>query len=191
MPDFPIIDTHLHIWDPRRLSYSWQKGNDLFDRPYLVEDYRRDCGTVDVEAMVFLECYADFDENGGQYIEEIEFVEDEAKRDPRIAAIVPMAPLERGEAVAPMLEEMATRFAVPLDVALTVRDRQQPTAVGGFDSFGANEILWGDRGPRRLSRSRGLRCRQRELFLTTGQGGQGECESEDDLAVSQHRSLHL
>jgi len=60
--------------------------------------------------MVFLECYADFDEAGGQYIEEIEFVEDEARRDPRIAAIVPMAPLERGEAVAPMLEEMATRF---------------------------------------------------------------------------------
>ena len=110
MPDFPIIDTHLHIWDPRRLSYSWQKGNALFDRPYLVEDYRRDCGTVEVEAMVFLECYADFDETGGQYIEEIEFVEDEAKRDPRIAAIVPMAPLERGEAVTPMLEEMATRF---------------------------------------------------------------------------------
>ncbi len=110
MPDYPIIDTHLHIWDPRRLSYSWQKGNALFDRPRLVEDYRRDCGSVDVDAMVFLECYADFDAKGGQYIEEIEFVEDEAKRDPRIAAIVPMAPLERGAAVAPMLEEMVTRF---------------------------------------------------------------------------------
>jgi predicted TIM-barrel fold metal-dependent hydrolase len=110
MPDYPIIDTHLHIWDPRRLAYSWQKGNALFDRPRLVEDYRRDCGSVDVEAMVFLECYADFDAKGGQYIEEIEFVEDEAKRDPRIAAIVPMAPLERGAAVAPMLEEMVTRF---------------------------------------------------------------------------------
>ena len=110
MPDFPIIDTHLHIWDPQRLSYSWNKGSELLNRPYHVEDYRRDCGAVEVEAMVFLECYADFDGNGGQYIEEIEFVEDEAKRDPRIAAIVPMAPLERGEAVAPMLEEMATRF---------------------------------------------------------------------------------
>lgn len=110
MPDFPIIDTHLHIWDPRRLNYSWQKGNELFDKPYLVDDYRRDCGSVEVEAMVFLECYADFDAKGGQYIEEIEFVEDEAKRDPRIAAIVPMAPLERGKAVAPMLDEIVTRF---------------------------------------------------------------------------------
>lgn len=110
MPDFPIVDTHLHLWDPKRLSYGWLAGNALLNRPYLVEDYRRDCGPVEVEAMVFLECYADFDAQKGQYIEEIEFVEDEAKRDPRIRAIVPMAPLERGEAVAPMLEEMATRF---------------------------------------------------------------------------------
>ena len=46
--------------------------------------------------MVFLECYADFWEGGGQYIEEIEFVEDEQKRDPRLRAIIPMAPLEWG-----------------------------------------------------------------------------------------------
>ena len=110
MPDFPIIDTHLHLWDPKRLPYAWLAGNPLLNRPYLVEDYRRDCGAVDVEAMVFLECYADFDATSGNYVEEIEFVEDEAKRDPRLMAIVPMAPLERGEAVAPMLEAMVTCF---------------------------------------------------------------------------------
>ncbi|HEV7719342.1 MAG TPA: amidohydrolase family protein [Arsenicitalea sp.] len=109
MPDFPIIDTHLHLWDPQRLRYSWLDGNALLNKPYLVEDYRRDCGTVEVEAMVFLECYADFDANSGQYIEEIEFVEDEAKRDPRLKAIVPMAPLEKGKAVEPMLAEMAEK----------------------------------------------------------------------------------
>ena len=86
MPTFPIIDTHLHVWDQTRLRYSAFEGNPLFDHPYHVEDYRRDCGDLDVEAMVFLECYADFWEGGGQYIEEIEFVEDEAKRDPRIKA---------------------------------------------------------------------------------------------------------
>ena len=110
MPAFPVIDTHLHVWDPRRLSYSWQKGNALFDRPYLVEDYRRDCGDVAVEAMVFVECYADFGPDGGQYLAEVEFVADEAKRDPRLKAIVPMAPLEWGDRVAPVLEEMVTRF---------------------------------------------------------------------------------
>jgi L-fuconolactonase len=109
MPDFPIIDTHLHLWDPQRLRYSWLDGNTLLNKPYLVEDYRRDCGKVEVEAMVFLECYADFDASSGQYIEEIEFVEGEAKRDPRLKAIVPMAPLEKGSAVEPMLAEMAEK----------------------------------------------------------------------------------
>ena len=110
MPSFPIIDTHLHLWDPRRLAYSWQKGNALLDRPYHVEDYQRDTQGIAIEAMVFLECYADFGPDSGQYIEEIAFVEDEAKRDPRLKGIVPMAPLERGNAVEPMLAEMVTRF---------------------------------------------------------------------------------
>lgn len=102
MPDFPIIDTHLHVWDQSRLNYSAFDGHPLFGHPYHVEDYQKACGDLQVEAMVFLECYADF----GQYIKEIEFVEDEQKRDPRIKAIIPMAPLELGKKVRPMLEEM-------------------------------------------------------------------------------------
>lgn len=110
MPAFPIIDTHLHIWDHDRLRYSAFHGHPIFSKSFHVEDYRAACGDVAVEAMVFLECYADFTPEGGQYIAEIEFVEDEARRDPRIRGIVPMAPLERGRAVAPLLEEMVTRF---------------------------------------------------------------------------------
>ena len=106
MPDFPIVDTHLHIWDQTQLRYSAFAANPLFNHPYHVEDYQRDCGQTDIEAMVFLECYADFWDGGGQYIKEIEFVEREAQRDPRIKAIVPMAPLEWGKKVEPMLRQM-------------------------------------------------------------------------------------
>jgi len=110
MPNFPIIDTHLHIWDHDRLDYSAFKGHPIFENSFHIEDYQKACGPVEVEAMVFLECYADFTPQGGQYIEEIAFVEDEARRDPRIRAIVPMAPLEKGRAVLPMLEDMVSRF---------------------------------------------------------------------------------
>src|SRR5262245_31416145 len=106
MPNFPIIDTHLHVWDQTRLKYSAFEGSELFGHPYHVEDYRRDCGKLDIEAMVFLECYADFWEGGGQYIEEIEFVESEHRRDPRIKAIIPMAPVEWGKRVESMLVKM-------------------------------------------------------------------------------------
>jgi L-fuconolactonase len=62
--------------------------------------------------MVFLECYADFGADRGQYLEEIAFVEEEAARDSGIRAIVPMAPLEWGARVEPMLAEMKTHACV-------------------------------------------------------------------------------
>lgn len=106
MPGFPIIDTHLHIWDLQRLKYSAFDGHPLFGKTYHIEDYQRDCEALKIEAMVFLECYADFDATGGQYLEEIEFVEESARRDSRIRGIVPMAPLEWGARVEPLLNTM-------------------------------------------------------------------------------------
>src|SRR5687767_997372 len=102
MPDFGIVDSHLHLWDPRRLSYGWLRGNDLLDRPYLIEDYRAHCGDVDVAAMVFVECFVD----RGLFDAEVRFVEDEARRDPRIRAIVAQASLEDGAAALPFLEHL-------------------------------------------------------------------------------------
>jgi L-fuconolactonase len=110
LPSFSIIDTHLHLWDPGRISYAWQTGNALLSRSYRVEDYQRDSQGIEVEAMVFVECHVDDGPGGGQYIKEMEFVEEEAQRDPRIRAIVAKAPLERGYEVASVLEEMVARF---------------------------------------------------------------------------------
>ena len=135
MPDFPIIDTHLHIWDFDRLSYSAFKGHPLFGKSYQIEDYQRDCGELDIEAMVFLECYADFTSTGGQYIEEIEFVEDSARRDPRIKGIVPMAPLEWGERVEPMLAEMAENHPAVKGIRRIVEFDDDPRALTLSQSF--------------------------------------------------------
>jgi L-fuconolactonase len=110
MPSFPIIDTHLHLWDPKRLTYSWQQGNAVLNRPYRVEDYHEASQGINTEAMVFVECHVDEGAGSGQYIAEVEFVDEQAQRDPRIRAIVAKAPLERGSSVTPILEEMAARF---------------------------------------------------------------------------------
>jgi len=129
MPAFPIVDTHLHLWDPALLDYTWIQGKPLFDRPYHVEDYDRDLGSVEVEAMVFLECFADFDAERGQYLEEVVFVEDEAKRDPRLKAIVPMAPLERGAGVEPILAEMAETHPMVKGIRRIVEFEADPRAL--------------------------------------------------------------
>jgi L-fuconolactonase len=110
MSSLPIIDTHLHLWDPKRLANSWQKGNALLNCPCNIEHYREASEGINTEAMIFVECHVDEGAASGQYMHEIEFVEEEAQRDPRIRAIVAKAPLERGAAVTSMLEEMAARF---------------------------------------------------------------------------------
>ena len=135
MPDFPIIDTHLHVWDQTRLKYSAFDGHPLFGHPYHVEDYQRDCGTLDIEAMVFLECYADFWPGGGQYIDEIKFVESESLRDPRLKGIVPMAPLEWGAAVEPMLQQMRDQHPMVKGIRRIVEFDANPRALTLSDDF--------------------------------------------------------
>lgn len=146
MPDFPIIDTHLHIWDPARLRYSAFEGHPIFGRAYHVEDYQRDCSDLQVEAMVFLECYADFWEGGGQYIEEIRFVEDEQKRDPRIKAIVPMAPLEWGEKARPMLEQMRDEHPSVVGIRRIMEFDADPRALTMSEGFIAGVNMLADFG---------------------------------------------
>ncbi len=135
MPAFPIIDTHLHVWDQTQLKYAAFDGHPIFGHPYHVEDYQRDCGDLQIEAMVFLECYADFWEGGGQYLEEIRFVEREAARDPRIKGIVPMAPLEWGAKVEPMLRQMQAQHPTVKGIRRIVEFDADPRRLTLSDDF--------------------------------------------------------
>ena len=54
MPSFPIVDTHLHLWDLKRLRYPWLVNVPMLNRDHLIEEYRQACGPVQVAKMVFL-----------------------------------------------------------------------------------------------------------------------------------------
>jgi L-fuconolactonase len=142
MPNFPIIDTHLHIWDFNQLNYSAFKGHPLFGRSYQIEDYQLDCGDLDIEAMVFLECFADFSSTDGQYIEEIKFVEESSKRDPRIRGIVPMAPVEWGARVETILEEMRDNHPTVKGIRRIVEFDKDPRELALSENFieGVNRL---------------------------------------------------
>ncbi len=100
---FPIVDTHVHVWDTNVLRYPWLDTNELLNRPYLLADYDRACGPVQVERMVFLQCEVDF----AQFKEEADWVESLAQGEPRLQGIVPWAPLEKGDAARADLERLA------------------------------------------------------------------------------------
>lgn len=102
MPDFPIIDAHLHIWDPARQRISWQEGNEPMRRPFGIAEYAAASESLDIEAMVFVECFVD----RGDWLREVRLVEEAARLDPRLAAIVANAGLEDGEDAAPYLEHL-------------------------------------------------------------------------------------
>ena len=89
MPNFPIVDTHLHIWNLKRLRYPWLASVPMLSKDHLIEDYRKACGPVAVAKMVFLQCEADF----ALFQEEADWVTEVARTDPRLRGIVPWAPL--------------------------------------------------------------------------------------------------
>ncbi len=102
-PSFPIVDTHVHFWDTGHLDYPWVKSSKLLNRPYLPRDFDKAAGAVEVERIVFVEAAC----ATGQEMAEVEWVSELAKEDPRIQGIVANAPIEQGDAVLPILEELA------------------------------------------------------------------------------------
>jgi len=108
MPAFPIVDTHLHIWDLHRLRYPWLTNVPLLNRDHLIDDYRRACGPVQVAKMVFIQCECD----PAQFEDELAWVTEVAATDPRIRGIVPWAPLESGAAVEATLARLAANSLV-------------------------------------------------------------------------------
>ncbi len=104
MPEFPIIDSHLHVWDPAIIDYPWLAQVPSLQRPFLLEDYNRSCGQVQIESMVFLQCEAVF----SQALKEAQWVAGLAKSDPRIKGIVAWAPIEKGEGCNASLDDLAS-----------------------------------------------------------------------------------
>ena len=103
MPEFPIVDAHVHLYDPGVIRYAWMAGNPVLEGPHLMAELDAAQGQIEVEALVWIEVGAD----PGQYLQEASYVAGQALRDPRIKGMVAHAPLERGAAVTPDLEKLA------------------------------------------------------------------------------------
>lgn len=95
MPDFPIIDCHVHLTDPRRFGYGWMANAPSLNRQVLPDDFARAAAPVQVEKFVFVEVDVDYP----QHVAEAEWVDGVARADTRLAGVVASLPLERGEAI--------------------------------------------------------------------------------------------
>lgn len=103
MPEFPIVDAHVHLYDVERLRYGWMKAAPRIDRTHQMPEFDAARGAVAVERLVFVEVAAD----PGLHMEEARYAQGLAGSDPRLAALVVHAPLEKGGAVEADLNSLA------------------------------------------------------------------------------------
>ncbi len=92
MFDFPIIDAHVHLWDPQHFRMEWLDGNAILNKRYEIAEFKAHSAQVKLEAFVYLEVglaahYA---------IMEPHWALARAKEDPRLKGIVAAAPIEFG-----------------------------------------------------------------------------------------------
>jgi L-fuconolactonase len=103
MIDFPIVDSHVHLCDPKRFGYSWTRNAPSLNRQVLPDDLTRAAAPVKIEQFVFVEVDVDFP----QHLDEASWVSALARSDPRLTGMVAALPLERGETIEPELEQLA------------------------------------------------------------------------------------
>ena len=107
MNEFPVIDSHVHLYDPATLSYPWMTDVPQLNKAHSPADFAAACEPVTVDGFVFVEV----DAAPCDRLAEAEWVTALASREDRIKAIVAAAPIERGDAARPDIERLK---ALPL-----------------------------------------------------------------------------
>ncbi|WP_088348782.1 MULTISPECIES: amidohydrolase family protein [Rhodomicrobium] len=103
MPNFPIIDAHVHLYDPTAIRFSWMDGEPALNRRHGLSEFAAASAGVDVEGIVFVEVAAD----DGRHLDESHWVEQHAAGVPLLRGIVGALPLELGARAGPALDAFA------------------------------------------------------------------------------------
>ncbi|GLI26647.1 metal-dependent hydrolase [Agromyces rhizosphaerae] len=95
-----MIDTHQHIWDPKRAAYEWL-GPDLaeIDRPIYFDELRHELRDAGVDFTVQVQSADDPDDTA--------LMIESASMHPEVAGIVGYAPIDRPEECAATIEAWA------------------------------------------------------------------------------------
>jgi L-fuconolactonase len=102
MRELPIVDAHVHLWDPTLFRMPWLDGSKRLNRPYDLADYREQTAGLPVEAIVYLQVEV----TPAYALLEARWAAERAAADDLLRAIVAWAPLEDGEACRTYLEAL-------------------------------------------------------------------------------------
>ena len=106
MPDFPIVDSHVHLADPSRFGYAWTANAPSLKRTVLPADLMKAAAPVTIESFVFVEVDVDFP----QHVAEAQWIDGLAQSqpsgEPKLKGMVASLPLEQGRAVKAELDQL-------------------------------------------------------------------------------------
>lgn len=95
MPDFPIIDAHVHLCNVSELKYSWTKDAPQLGRNVSPADLKKAAGPVAIEKFVFIEVDVDHPYE----LTEAAWIESLRPSTPELGAMVASLPLEQGASI--------------------------------------------------------------------------------------------
>ena len=118
----PIVDAHVHLWNPAQFSMSWLAGIPRLNRLYGLRDSREQTQGLPITAIVYVEVGVEAQEA----LCEARHVTELAREEPSLQAVVAAVPVERGEAVREHLESLVASSPLIKGVRRNLQDEAEP-----------------------------------------------------------------
>jgi L-fuconolactonase len=118
----PVVDAHVHLWNPDQFSMPWLADIPRLNRLYDLQEYREQTQGLPIIGIVYVEVGV----TAQAALREARFVVDMAREEPRLQAIVAAAPVERGAAVREHLEALVALSPHIKGVRRNIQDEAEP-----------------------------------------------------------------